>query len=138
MGATEIPVAKRRPTLLNAAEVAQLVRQFAARVLFLRAAFHAGEPGADRPLETIEHEARSFSAALSLTPHGRAYWMVALPEQVKEFGVVDPGAGLFMWIAGQTVQMMQAIEDGEPEAEIKPQIERMLNDIIARLTAAKY
>ena len=132
-------VAKRRPSLVADAEIDRLVRKFASRVLFLRAAFHAGEPGADRPLETIEHEARAASAAIALTLHGRSYWMVALPEQVKEFGVGDPGTGLFMWIAGQTVQMMAAIEDGShTEDEIKRKIDRMLNDVVARLTGAKH
>jgi hypothetical protein len=129
-------VAKRRPSLVADAEIDRLVRKFASRVLFLRAAFHAGEPGADRPLETIEHEARAASAAIALTLHGRSYWMVALPEETKQFG--DPGAGLFMWVASQIVQMMKAIEDGEPEAKIKPKMEAMLADMVARLTGAKH
>ncbi|MFX1716756.1 hypothetical protein [Paraburkholderia sp. A1RO-5L] len=126
----------RRPTLVNDAEVERLVRGFAARVLLQRAAFHAGEPGADHPLETIDHEARALSAALALTAHGRAYWMVLLPEETKH--TRDPGAALGLWMASQLVQMMQAIEDGEAEDAIKPKIEAMLADVVARLTDRKH
>lgn len=62
--------------------------------------------------------------------------MYLLPDETKSFG--DPGAGLFMWVASQTAQMMQAIEGGEPEGAINPKIEAMLTDLVARLTGAKY
>jgi hypothetical protein len=136
MHQTDIPVEKRRPALLGAAEVEQLVRQFVARVLFLRAAFHRGDDGAQNPLQMIESDARAASAAIALTPHGRALWMVLLPEETKHY--LDPGTGLFMWVAGQTVQMMEAIEQGGPEDEIKPKMAAMLADVVARLAGAKY
>lgn len=126
----------RRPTLIDDAEVERLVRGFAARVLFLRAAFHAGEASACNPLETIDHEAQALSAALALTAHGRAYWMVLLPEETKHTG--DPGAALGLWIASQLVLMLQDIEDGEAEDAIKPKIEAMLADVVARLVGAKH
>lgn len=129
-------VTQRRPSLVPDAEIERLVRQFAARVLFLRAAWHRGDDGAQNPLQGIEREARAASAVVALTPHGRALFMYLLPDEVKAFG--DPGAAMFMWIASQTVQMMQAIEDGEPEDAIKPKIDAMLTDIVARLTGAKY
>jgi hypothetical protein len=129
-------IAKRRPSLVADAEIDRLVREFAARVLFIRADFHSGV-GPTEPLPLIEAAARAASAAIALTLYGRSYWMVALPEETKQFG--DPGAGLFMWVAGQTVQMMAAIEDGShTEDEIKRKIERMLNDVVARLTGAKH
>lgn len=126
----------RRPTLVANAEVDRVVRAFASRVLFLRAAFHAGEADADHPLEVIDQEARALSAALALTAHGRAYWMVLLPEETKHTG--DPGAALGLWMAAQLVEMMRDIEDGTPEAEIKPKIEAMLADVVARLRGAKH
>lgn len=129
-------VATRRSSLLAEANVERLIRQFAARVLFLRAAWHRGDDGAQNPLQAIEREARAASATIALTPHGRALFMYLLPEEVKAFG--DPGTAMFMWIASQTVQMMQAIEDGEPENAIKPKIDAMLTDIVARLTGKKY
>ena len=129
-------VATRRSSLLAEANVERLIRQFAARVLFLRAAWHRGDDGAQNPLQAIEREARAASATIALTPHGRALFMYLLPDEVKAFG--DPGAAMFMWIASQTVQMMQAIEDGEPEDAIKPKIDAMLTDIVARLTGQKY
>ncbi|WP_042264773.1 hypothetical protein [Paraburkholderia heleia] len=128
--------ARRRPTLIDDAEVEQLVRGFAARVLFLRAAFHAGEPGAGNPLETIDHDAGALSAALALTVHGAAYWRYLLPEETKQTG--DPGAALGLWMAAQLVQMMQSVENGEPEDAIKPTIEAMLADVVARLVGAKH
>lgn len=129
-------VAQRRPSLVADAEIDRLVRQFASRTLFIRAAWHRGDDGAQNPLQAIEREARAASAAVALTPHGRALFMYLLPAEVKAFG--DPGAGLFMWIASQTVQMMQAIEDGEPEDTIKPKIDAMLTDVANRLTGEKY
>lgn len=127
---------RRRPTLATDDEVKRLVRAFAARVLFLRAAFHAGEPGAAHPLESIEAAARELSTALALTAHGRAYWMVLLPEETKQTG--DPGAALGLWMASQLVQMMQDIEDETSEDAIKPKIEGMLADVVARLTGRKH
>jgi hypothetical protein len=135
MGKTD-NIAKRRPSLVADAEIERLVRQFAARILFLRAAWHRGDDGAQNPLQAIESEARAASTAIALTSHGRAMFMYLLPEETKAFA--NPGAGLFMWIASQTVQMMQAIEDGEPEDAIKRKIDAMLTDVTARLTGAKY
>jgi len=135
MEATE-KVVPRRPSTANPESIEALVRQFASRVLFLRAAWHRGDDGAQNPLQAIEREARGASATIALTPHGRALFMYLLPDEVKAFG--DPGAAMFMWIASQTVQMMQAIEDGEPEDAIKPKIDAMLTDIVARLTGQKY
>ena len=128
-------VAKRRRSLVADTEIERLVRQFAARVLFIRSDFHAGIGPRD-PLPRIEAEARTFSVALALTAHGRAYWMVLLPEETKH--TRDPGAALGLWIASQTIGLMQEIEDGEPEDAIKPKIEAMLTDVTARLTGAKY
>lgn len=128
--------APRRATLVAPEAIDALVRQFAARVLFLRAAFHAGDAEAENPLKVIKHDAHELSAALKLTPYGLAYWRVLLPDETKQ--MVDPGAALGLWIAGQIVAMMQAIEDGEPEATIKPKIEAMLADIVERLTGRKY
>jgi hypothetical protein len=128
--------APRRPTLAAPDVIDALVRQFAARVLFLRAAFHAGDAGAENPLQAIERDARELSAALALTPYGLAYWRVLLPDETKQ--MVDPGAALGLWIAGQVVAMIQAVEDGEPEATIRPKIEATLADIVARLTGRKY
>jgi len=125
----------RRPSLVADAQIDRLVRRFAARVLFIRSDFHAGIGPRD-PLPLIEAEARTFSAALALTPHGRAYWMVLLPEETKLTG--DPGAALGLWIAGQTVQMAEAIEGGEPEPPIKRRTDAMLADVVARLTGEKY
>lgn len=129
-------VTQRRPSLVADTEIERLVRQFAARVLFLRAAWHRGDDGAHNPLQAIEREARAASVAVALTPHGRALFMYLLPDEVKAFG--DPGAAMFMWIAGQVVQMMQAIEGSQLEADIKPQMDAMLTDIVARLTGKKY
>lgn len=129
-------IAPRRPTLVANAEVDRLVRGFAARVLFLRAAFHAGEARACNPLETIDREAQALSAALALTAHGRAYWMVLLPDETKHTG--DPGAALGLWMASQLVQMMQSIENGEPEDAIKRKIESLLADVVARLVGATH
>ncbi|NML31334.1 hypothetical protein [Paraburkholderia antibiotica] len=126
----------RRPSLLGDAEIEQTVREFAARVLFLRAAWHAGKPGAENPLEAIERDARALSNALKLTPYGSAYWSVLLPDETKHTG--DPGAGLGLWVAGQVIAMMQAIEGGESEATIKSKLETMLADVVARLTGRKY
>lgn len=128
-------VTQRRPSLVSDAEIERIVRRFAALVLFIRADFHTGIGPRD-PLPLMEAEARTFSAALSLTAHGRAYWMVLLPEETKHTG--DPGAALGLWIAAQTVELMQEIEDGEPEDAIKPKIAAMLTDIVARLTGAKH
>ncbi|SIO39824.1 hypothetical protein SAMN05444172_1603 [Burkholderia sp. GAS332] len=129
-------VAQRRPSLVADAEINRLVRQFASRVLFMRAAWHSGDDGAQNPLPAIESDARAASAAVALTPYGRAMFMYLLPEETKAFA--DPAAGLFMWIASQTVQMMQAIEDGGPEDAIKPKIDAMLTDVVDRLTGEKY
>ena len=128
-------VTHRRPSLVADAEIERIVRRFAARVLFIRADFHTGI-GPLAPLPMLEAEARTFSATLRLTAHGRAYWMVLLPEETKHTG--DPGAALGLWIAAQTVALMQEIEDGEPEDAIKPKIEAMLTDVVARLTGAKH
>lgn len=130
------PEPARRPSPLADAEVEQIVREFAARVLFLRAAYHAGEDGAENPLQVVEHDARELRSSLKLGPYGLAYWRVLLPEETKHTG--DPGAALGLWVAGQIVKMMQAIEGGEPEAEIKPQMDAMLDDVTARLTGKKY
>jgi hypothetical protein len=129
-------VAPRRPSTADPESIEALVRQFASRVLFLRAAWHRGDDGAQNSLQAIEREARAASAAIALTPHGRALCMYLLPDETKAFG--EPGTAMFMWIASQTVQMMQAIEDGEPEDAIKPKIDAMLTDIVARLTGQKY
>ncbi|MGF6771971.1 hypothetical protein P3T18_004459 [Paraburkholderia sp. GAS199] len=129
-------IAKRTPSLIPHAEIERLVRHFAAHVLSLRAAWHCGDEGAQDPLQAFEREARAASAAAALTPHGRALCMYLLPDEVKAFG--DPGVGLFMWIASQTVQMMQAIEGGESEDAIKSKIEAMLTDVVDRLTGQKY
>jgi len=128
--------ALRRPSTADPDVIESIVRQFASRVLFLRAAWHRGEDGAQNPLQAIEREARAASATIALTPHGRALFMYLLPDEVKAFG--DPGTAMFMWIASQSVQMMQAIEDGEPEDAIKSKIDAMLTDIVARLTGQKY
>jgi hypothetical protein len=128
--------APRRPTLATPEVIDALVREFAARVLFLRAAFHAGDAGAEKPLQAIERDARGLSAALKLTSFGRAYWRVLLPDETRHTG--DPGAALGLWVAGQIVAMMQSIENGEPESEVKPQMDAMLADVVARLTGAKY
>jgi len=129
-------VVPRRPSTASPELIEALVRQFATRVLFLRAAWHRGDDDAQNPLQAIEREARAASVTIALTPHGRALCMYLLPDETKAFG--DPGTAMFMWIASQTVQMMQAIEDGEPEDAIKPKIEAMLTDVVARLTGAKY
>lgn len=129
-------VTQRRPSLAADAEIEHLVRQFAARVLYLRAAWHRGDDGAQNPLQAIEREAQAMSTAVALTPHGRAMFLYLLPTESNHYG--GPGAGLFMWIASQTVQMMQAIEEGEPEDAIKQKIDAMLADVVARLTGAKY
>lgn len=128
-------VTKRRPSLVADAEIEHLLRQFAARVLFIRSDFHAGIGPRD-PLPLIEAEARTLGGALALTPHGRAYWMVLLPDETKHTRNLGAAPGL--WIATQLVQMMRAIEDGEPENTIKPKIDAMLADVTARLTGAKY
>jgi hypothetical protein len=95
--------APRRPTLVDDAEVNRLVRGFAARILFLRTAFHAGEPGADQPLDAIDREARSLSAALALTAHGSAYWRYLLPEETKHTGAPSSALGLWNGIATYAV-----------------------------------
>jgi hypothetical protein len=128
-------VTKRRPSLVADAEIERIVRRFAALVLLIRADFHTGIGPRDT-LPLIEAEARTFSAGLGLTAHGRAYWMVLLPEETKHTG--DPGTALGLWIAAQTVALMQEIEDGEPDHAIKPKIAAVLTDIVARLTGAKH
>ncbi|WP_168794440.1 hypothetical protein [Paraburkholderia aromaticivorans] len=126
----------RRPSLVADAEIDRVVRQFASRTLFIRAAWHRGDDGAQNPLQTIERNARAASATVALTPHGRAMFAYLLPDETKAFS--DPGTALFMWVASQTLQMTQSIEEGEPEDAIKPKIEAMLTDIVARLTGEKY
>lgn len=69
-------VAKRRPSLVADAEIDRLVRQFAARVLFLRAAWHRGEDGTQNPLQAIEREARGARRKRSHRAH--AAWTGAL------------------------------------------------------------
>ncbi|MFM0752599.1 hypothetical protein [Paraburkholderia strydomiana] len=128
--------APRRPSLAGDAEIDRLVRHFAAVVLFKRAAFQRGDPGAGNPVQDIEHDARELSAALALTPYGRAMFTYLLPDETRH--VRDPGAALGLWIASQTVQMAAAIENAEPEAKVKPKIEAMLADVVARLTGEKY
>lgn len=83
-------VAQRRPSLVADAEIDRLVRQFASRTLFIRAAWHRGDDGAQNPLQAIEREARAASAAVALTPHGRALFMYLLPAEVKAFGDPKP------------------------------------------------
>lgn len=129
-------VAPRRPSTADPDVIETPVRQFAARVLAVRADFHAGIGPLD-PLPLIEAEARTFSAALSLTAHGRAYWMVLLPDETKH--TRDPGAALGLWMAGQLVQMAEAVEDGRhTEDSIKPKISDLLSDVMVRLTGAKH
>ncbi|WP_321853189.1 hypothetical protein [Paraburkholderia tropica] len=128
--------APRRPSLVDDAEIERIVRAYAARVAFLRAAFHAGEAGAENPLEVIERDAHELSAALKLTPHGKALWRVLLPDETIHMG--DPGAALGLWLAAQVAAAAKAIEDGEPEDDVKPRIDALLADLVARLTGRKY
>lgn len=141
-------VATGKPSLGDLHVVSWLVRHFAKTVLERRADFHAGIPGAENPLVPIEAEARSMAAVLQ--GHDERFdaqpWntparvgnlcRVLCPEETKQYG--DPVVGFFMWIAGQTVQMMTDIEGGADEAEVKPQIDAMLDDATERLLGVKY
>jgi len=61
---------------------------------------------------------------------------VLCPDETRQYG--DPVQGFFMWIAGQLLAMTMAIESGEPEADIKPKIDAMLDDATQRLLGVKY
>jgi len=141
-------IATGKPSLGDLHVVSWLVRHFAQAVLIKRAAFHAGEDGAHDPLPAIETEARQMAVAFQghddrfdaqpwNTPAriGNLF-RVLCPDETRQYG--DPVQGFFMWIAGQLLAMTMAIESGEPEADIKPKIDAMLDDATQRLLGVKY
>ncbi|MFM0165735.1 hypothetical protein PQR39_35565 [Paraburkholderia sediminicola] len=137
-----------KPSLGDAHTVSWLVRHFAKTVLDTRAGFMVGNEAMKDPLTAIEREAREMASIFQ--GHDERFdaqpWnvparignlcRVLCPEETKQYG--DPVAGLFMWVAGQVLGLMMEIEDGGDEAEIKPRIDAMLEDITARLLGVKY
>jgi hypothetical protein len=141
-------VATGKPSLGDLHTVSWLVRNFGKFVLEKRSDFHAGKAGAENPLPAIEAEAALMGAIFQgqderfdAQPWNTAARIgnlcrVLCPDETREYG--DPVKGMFMWVASQTIAMMQAIEDGDKEAIIKPKIDAMYEDITARLLGAKY
>lgn len=141
-------VATGKPSLGDAQVVSWLVRHFAKGVLDTRAGFMTGKADMKEPLAVIEREAREMAAIFQ--GHDERFdaqpWntparignlcRVLCPEETKQYG--DPVAGLFMWIAGQTLALMMEIEETGDEASVKPRIDATLEDIIARLLGVKY
>jgi hypothetical protein len=137
------------PSLDDPAVVATLVRGFARNVLDVRAAWHAGAAGARDPLSVIEAEARllggiflgrddRYDARPWNTPNRLGmYLRVLLPEETNHYG--DPGAALFMWLAAQVAQAALALErDPAAEAKVKRRLDRIVEDVTARLLRTKY
>ena len=141
-------VSTGKPSLGDLHTVSWIVRHFAKFVFDRRAAFLAGEPGAEDPLPAIEAEARllgdiilgrddRFDAQPWNTPNRLGNVLkVLLPEEDEHYG--DPGAALFMWVAYQLSEMSHVIEQGGSESETRTAIDDMLNDVTARLLGIKY
>lgn len=141
-------VATGKPSLGDLHTVSWLVRNFAKFVLEKRADFHAGKAGAENPLPAIEQEAalmasifqgydRRFDAQPWNTPARVGnLCRVLKPEETKQYG--DPVKGFFMWLAAQAIAAAQAIEGGEPEADVKPRIDALMDDVTERLLGIKY
>jgi len=138
-----------KPSLEDPAVVDALVRQFAARVFDIRAAWHRGEPGVREALLLIEADARRMgNIFLGRDPaydasdwHRKTLqWTLAvlLPEHSKQYG--DPGAALFMWLAAQLAAGAAVLEEdasAEAEADVKRKLERVTDDVKAHLRPAE-
>lgn len=141
-------VATGKPSLGDLHVVSWLVRNFAKYVLERRAAFHRGDAGAENPIPAIEAEAGILSAVFQGKDErfDSQPWntparvgnlcRVLCPEETKQYG--DPVTGLFMWVAGQTIAIMTAIEGGADEAVMKPRFDQLYDDITDRLLGVKY
>jgi len=138
-----------KPSLGDPAAVDALVRQFAKRVFDTRAAFHMGEPGAREPLVIIEADARRMGKiflgrdlAYDATPWNTdnrlgMYFRVLFPEETKHYG--GPGVALFMWLAAQLAEGAAMLErDASTEPTVKRRIDRIIEDVVARLLHTKH
>lgn len=138
-----------KPSLADPAIVDALVRHFAKRVFDTRAAFHAGEPGAREPLILIEEDARrmgeiflgrdpAYDATPWNTPNRLGmYFTVLFPEETKHYG--GPGVALFMWLAAQLAEGAAMLErDASTEPTVKRRIDRIIEDVVARLLHTKH
>lgn len=141
-------VATGKPSLGDLHTVSWLVRNFAKFVLERRADFHAGKAGAENPIPAIESEAEllggifqgkdeRFDAQPWNTPARVGnLCRVLCPDETRQYG--DPAKGFFMWTAAQVIASAQAIEGGSPEAEVKPKIDALMDDVTERLLGVKY
>ncbi|MFC5427641.1 hypothetical protein ACFPTO_02265 [Paraburkholderia denitrificans] len=146
MGAMHDPAGHdvgHRASVGDPAVVESLVRQFGKHCFDTRAAFLAGEPGFEAPLELIEREARALGDKLVGGRSDRRGWRrpqwelaVLLPDETKHYGT--PGAALFMWFANQLLQGAKAAEDGMPEPEVHRRLEPIISDVVTRLQRAKH
>ncbi|NPT60338.1 hypothetical protein [Paraburkholderia elongata] len=141
-------VSTGKPSLGDLAVVSRLVRGFVKYVLDTRAAWHAGEAGVRYPLAIIEVEARQLGdiflgrdARFDAQPWNtdRRLGMVLtvlLPDETKHYG--DPGAALFMWLAAQTADAAEDIEQGGDEVDARGRLDRIVTDVTERLLGTKY
>ncbi len=136
---------RRGQSLALLGDVSKLVNEFAGGVFLTRAKWHAGDAKAKDPLELIAADAaRCGKIIMGEDPHWApqpwndrrrlgAIMKVLLPELTEQCDG-DSGKALFMWLAGQLVEVAQAVEDGLlSEQQAKPEIARLCFETAGRI-----
>lgn len=125
--------AKRLPSTVKPEVIEALVRQFAARVLFIRADFQSGVGPVD-PLPLIFAEARTVATCVDKAISRRSWYGLqhVLPELTAECDG-DPVVALFAWVAIQCSHASEELESGENEEDVKRRLDSCVRDAIRRL-----